>query len=145
MGGVKKEIILAIGVGFVVGLLITYGVWQANKAISLTKTIAPEKEETIESQPTPETKKSVLNLISPPNELLTKEPKVTLRGNYIPNAQIAIVQESQEKIIKVDASGAFETEITLTPGENQLEIYGFTKDGDEARQILTIIHSTAEL
>lgn len=145
MGGMKKEILLAIGVGFIVGLTITYGVWQANRAINQSKLITPAEEEANEAQPTLEVKKTNLNLIFPPNDLISSEPKIILRGNYLPGAEIAIIQESQEKIIKADPNGAFETEINLTPGENQIEVFGFTKEGEEDKQLITIVHSTAEI
>lgn len=138
----KKEIFWAVFIGFIVGLLITFGIWQANKAI---KNTLPKQEQTEEPNPTEEANKPVLTILSPPNELLSKEAKTEINGHYLPEAQIAIVYEKGEIIVACDKDGNFETEIDLIAGENIIDIYGFSKDGDEAKQTLTLVHSTVEI
>lgn len=140
----EKEVFIAILVGFLIGLVVTFGVWQANKAIKSSIT-------SISPSPSPsvffpeEQQKPVLSILDPPNEFLSKESKITLRGSYKPESQIAIIYEKGEKIIQTNHDGFFETQIDLVLGENLIEIYGFTNQGDEAKQILTIVHSTADI
>jgi len=139
----QKEVLLAIFVGFLIGLLLTFGIWKANQAIKSTGIPTPsiiQEEESV-----PEIIKPTLSILSPPNELLTKEGKITLKGSYAPDSLIAIIYEKGEKIINTDEKGAFETELNLILGENQIEIYAFTKEGEEAQQILTIVYSTVEI
>jgi len=137
----QKEVFLAIFIGFVIGLLVTFGVWQANKAIKTTT--APTPTPTV--QEVPEITKPILNILTPANEYLSKEPKITLKGSYAPDSQIVVIFEKGEKILKAEKDGNFETEIDLVLGENLIEVYGFTKEGEEAKQTLTIVHSTAEI
>lgn len=138
----QKEVFLAIFIGFIIGLLITFGVWQANKAIKTTATPTPIP---VSKELPEEVKKPVLTILSPQNEFLSKEGKITLSGSYAPESQIAVIFEKGEKILKTDENGNFETEISLILGENLIEIYGFTQEGDEAKQTLTIVYSTAEI
>jgi len=137
----QKEVFLAIFFGFIIGILVTFGTWQANKAIKTTSTLTPTPTIFETAQPV----KPSLHILSPANEFLSKEPKVVVRGNYVPDSQIAIIYENGEKIIKTSGDGSFEAEISLILGENQIEIYGFTKEGEETKQILTIVHSTADI
>lgn len=138
----QKEVFLAIFIGFLIGLLITFGIWQANKAIKSTAGPTPPVS-VIEVSP--EVAKPTLSLLTPADEFLSKEAKVTIKGSYVPNSQIVIISEKGEKILESDKDGVFETEISLVLGENQIEVYGFTKEGDEAKQTLTIVYSTAEI
>jgi len=137
----QKEVFFAIFFGFIIGILVTFGAWQANKAIKTNSTPTPTPTISEITQPV----KPSLNILSPANEFLSKDSKVVVRGTYIPDSQIAVIYEGGEKIIKTDSDGSFETEISLILGENQIEFYGFTKEGEEAKQILTIVHSTAEI
>lgn len=138
----QKEVFLAIFIGFLIGLLITFGIWQANKAIKSTAGPTPPVSVV---EVSPEVAKPTLSLLTPADEFLSKEAKVTIKGSYVPNSQIVIISEKGEKILESDKDGVFETEISLVLGENQIEVYGFTKEGDEAKQTLTIVYSTAEI
>lgn len=138
----QKEVFLAIFIGFIVGLLITFGLWQANKAI---KSTLPQNSIDSPVTPTAEVFKPTLNILSPAPEFLSKESKINLKGSYAPEAQIAVLMEKGEKIIQADSGGVFETEIELILGENQIEVSGFTKGGEEAKQVIMIVYSTAEI
>ena len=141
----QKEVFLAIFVGFIIGLLLTFGIWQANNAIKTSK-LGVQTETTEQSEePASETKKPMLSIISPTDSYLSKEAKVSLKGSYAPNSQIAILTEKGQKVISTDNNGLFETEINLVTGENQIEIYGFSKEGDEAKQVITVVYTTAEI
>jgi len=93
----QKEVLGAIFIGFLIGLVITFGVWQANKAIKSSSTLPTAGEITPSESPTGEVNKPVLNIVSPANELLTKEATVTVKGTYLPGAQIVIFYEKGEK------------------------------------------------
>lgn len=141
----KKEVFLAILVGFVIGLIITFGVWQANKAIKSSSTLPKTSEIDQSLSPTPEANKSSLTILAPADELLSKLPTVTVKGIYLPGAQIVIIYEKGEKLLKADNNGNFEIEIGLVTGENQIEINGFTKEGDEAKQTITVVYTTVDI
>jgi len=138
----QKEVFLAIFIGFIIGLAITFGVWQANQVIKTANSPTPG----VTSEPTiSEVSQPKLNLSSPANDFLSKEKKVSLAGNYAPNSFISVIFETGEKIVETDETGAFETEIDLILGENQIEVQGLTKEGSSEKQTLTIVYSTAEI
>lgn len=141
----QKEVLLAVVVGFVVGILLTFGIWQANQAIRKSTLVSPALTEEIESSPAPLTTKPRLTIISPSNELLTSETKVSLKGSFSSDSQIAIIFEGSEKIVETDGDGNFETEIELVAGENLIQIIGINNDDEEDRETLMIVHSTAEI
>lgn len=141
----QKEVILAIFVGFIIGLLLTFGIWQANNAIKTSK-LGVQTETTEQSEElVSETQKPILSITSPTDSFLSKEVKVSLKGSYSPNSQIAILSEKGQKVVSADDNGLFETEINLITGENLIEIYGFSKEGDEAKQAITVVYTTADI
>lgn len=139
----QKEVISAILVGFVIGLLITFGIWKANQAITSTASISPQPSLT--ENPTPELPKTKLDISSPVNDFLSKEDKVLIKGTYLPNAEMVIISEKDQKTVKSDDKGNFETEVNLILGENQIQVYGFNKEGEEAKQVISVVYSTAEI
>lgn len=139
----QKEVILAILVGFIIGLLITFGIWKANQAIISTSSISPQPNQT--ENPTPELSKTKLDISSPVSDFLTKESNVVIKGTYRPNAEMVIISEKDQKTFKSDNEGNFEVEVNLILGENQIQVYGFTKEGEEDKQVINVVYSTAEI
>lgn len=145
----RKEILIAIIIGFVLGLVITFGVWTANKAIKE----APPKEETTNRQaqeeatatPSPTAQEPTLTIISPEDNLLSDKEKIDISGKTTPGATVVILFTEGEKIIEADKQGGFSTEITLAGGSNEIKVSSFDKDGKEISKSITIVYSTAEI
>jgi hypothetical protein len=138
----KKEVILAILSGFAIGLIITFGIYTAQKSLQNKQTGA---EPTTSPQATtePETQHT-LTLISPGNETVHQQETITLEGKTSPQATVAIVTEEEEKIITADNQGQFATEITLKGGANTITATAFTSNGNQAKANLNLIYSTAD-
>lgn len=140
----RKEVLIAIIIGFGLGLVITFGIWTANKALKENASEMPSPvEEEIEEEPAP---KPVLELlvVSPENNIVSEKEIIEVSGQTATGAVVAIVYPDGEEIIETDESGAFSTEISLIGGDNQIEISAFNPDGDEVAKILTVVYSTAE-
>lgn len=140
----RKEVILAIIIGFGLGLVITFGIWTANKAIKET---APTKEAPLEeaeptATPAPEVS---LTVLSPQNNTVYDEETLTVSGQSAKEAIIVIIYEEGEKILEADENGNFETEIDLIGGENLVEIAAYDLEGNEVSQTFTVVYSTAEI
>lgn len=142
----KKEVLIAIIIGFALGLVITFGVWTANRAIKET---APQKEqpgvkevEVEEITPTPEIS---LTITTPENNTISNQEKIEVKGKTTPLAIVVIIYQEGEKILEADKEGNFETEITLSGGANEIKVSAHDQKGNEASQILTIVYSTAEI
>jgi len=141
----KKEIIIAIVIGFALGLLITFGIWTANKAIKNKPTPTEETELITPIEPTPTAAEFSLTIISPEDDSLINTSKVELKGSTVANAVIVIAEENGEKIIEADEEGSFATELALIAGTNEIKITAFNSEGDEVSQTLSLVYSTKEI
>jgi len=142
----KKEILIAIVIGFALGLLITFGIWTANKAI-LTKSEAPPEEKEVQEivEPTPIPVGFSLNILSPQDETLIDTNKAEIKGSSVAAAIIVIVAENGEKIIEADENGSFATEVSLVRGINEITITAFNQEGEKTSETLSVVYSTAEI
>lgn len=140
----RKEVIIAIILGFALGLVITFGIWKANKAL---RREAPEEIPVVEEvvpEPTP-TPAFTLEIISPEDEGISAEDKITITGKTGPGSVVAVAYEKGEEIVEADSAGNFEVEVDLVSGINEIEITAFSLEGDEASASLNIVYSTAEI
>lgn len=141
----RKEVLIAILVGFALGLVITFGVWSANKALTSKKApIVPEEEITPEAQVTP-TPPFSLVISKPEDESISDVEKITISGTTEPQAQIVIIGEKGEEILEADEKGIFTSEVSLVSGTNEITITAFSENGDEVSKTLNVVYSTAEI
>lgn len=141
----RKEVLIAIIIGFGLGLVITFGIWTANKALKETAptTTAPV-EEGAEITPTPAPALELV-ITSPENNTVSEEEMIEVSGQTAPSAIVAITYPEGEKLLEADEDGSFSTEISLIGGDNLIEISAFNEEGDEATKTLTVVYSTAEI
>lgn len=143
----KKEVLIAIITGFALGLLITFGVWTANRAIKKT----PEPETLVsptpqaESTPTAESSEISLTIYSPEDNFLTDQEEIEISGKTASQAVVVIIYPEGEKILEADENGDFSTMITLDGGDNEIEITAYDQGGSEIKKTLTVVYSTAEI
>ncbi len=144
----RKEVLVAIIIGFGLGLVITFGIWTANKALKDTSTDSVETpaplEEEIETAliPTPALE---LLITSPENNTISEKQTIEIVGQAAVKAIISIIYPDGEKLLEADDDGNFSTEISLVGGDNQIKISAFSSEGDEASKTLTIVYSTAKI
>lgn len=148
----KKEIILAIFLGFIVGLAITYGIYTANRAIngnSVKKTSAsasPDATADESPQASPSIGELTLEITEPDDNLVVKSNSVEIKGNTSPNNFVAVMGEDNESIVAADKEGFFRTEIGLISGINSINIVSSTRDNSEQMQKnIEIVYSEAEI
>jgi len=142
----KKEILLSIIIGLCLGLLITFGLYSAKKAIKIQKEIlSPQVESEINRNQQPANTFQTLSLISPLDQSISSEPKTTLSGTSSPLSWVIILTEKGEAVIRADEKGGFETEVQLISGENEIQIKAITDRGEESEKIITVVYSTAEI
>ena len=144
----RKEVLVAIIIGFGLGLVITFGIWTANKALKNTSTDSVETpaplEEEIETAliPTPTLE---LLITSPENNIVSEKETIEIIGQTAVKAIISIIYPDGEKLLEADEDGNFSTEISLVGGDNQIKISAFSSEGDEASKTLTVVYSTAKI
>jgi hypothetical protein len=139
----RKEVIIAILIGFGLGLVITFGIWTANRALQEapgeeTSTTAPVEETT-------PTSAFSLTINQPEDNSISAEEEITLSGSTRPGGVVVVLYEEGEKILEANEEGEFETEITLVGGSNEIKVSAYDNEGNEVGQTLTIVYSTAEI
>ena len=141
----RKEVILAIVGGVALGLLVIGGLWWTNKAtteenLNITPTPVLEQPPTLTSAPS-----LSLEIISPEDESIIEEEKITLEGKTVPESVVVVIYSEGENIVEADKEGNFETEITLVGGANEIKITAYDEEGNQAKKNLTLIYSTAKI
>ncbi len=141
----KKEVILAISIGFALGLIITFGIWTANQSFKNLPQPSPKASVAPSPTPTNQQPTNQLTISTPDDESLVSTGTVTLSGTTTPNATLLIVSENGEQTANANASGAFSLDVDLITGFNTITVYSYSTDGKEASKSLTITYSTAKI
>ncbi len=148
----RREVILAIAIGFAIGLLIAAGLLLGRKTIREKIKILP-KQQTIASpapsEPSPSPISPIapitLTILSPEDESIIGENKVTLKGQTEPEAIISVIYEEGEALGEADKDGNFDFEIPLIGGANKITITAYNPEGEEKSETITAVYTTAEI
>lgn len=132
----RKEVIIAILIGLGMGLIITYGVYKSRTSISTPDT----KPAVVAPSPTPIGGNSQnLSLISPEDEIIQSDTKLTVTGSTSPNNFVVIFINDTETITNADESGNFSVEVTLEKDTNIINIQTINEDGETTTIERTVI------
>lgn len=150
----KKEVLLAISIGFALGLVITFGIWTANKSLASIKKNTPKPTPTEMAQNTPSanvsptpaaTASSALTITSPDDEAFSAKNTTTVSGKTTPGSTVVILYEGNDDVVLADTNGNFTDDIDLITGFNTITVSAFDKNGTESTQTLTVTYSTAKI
>lgn len=139
----KKEVLLAIVIGFGIGLLITFGIYTARTALQKQAAASPSPQAAV--TPAPSEKPSSLTITEPKADTLTDTDKVTVSGTASPEATVALTTADTQKIVVADKTGHFSSEVELSGGVNTITITSFAADGTKSQASTTIVYSTAQI
>lgn len=134
----KKEAFLAIVIGIIVGLGITYGIYQIRQRFT------PEPESIIDGLTTPAPESSPsgaekLFITSPQNESVLYDSEITLSGTTLSQELVVIFVNEREYVTQADDIGAFAAKIQLDEGSNVIEVISIKNDGTEEKKDLVVI------
>jgi len=147
----RKDVVIAISIGLVIGLVITYGIWIANKSLKLAQnhpgaSPTPVTTSSPEASPSPNpSANSVLVISSPEDESLSESATVTIKGQTIPNSDLVFFSEKSETFLKSDARGEFSTSVNLETGYNQLKIIVIDASGVEYSVERLVTYTTSKI
>ena len=79
----RKEIVIAICVGFVIGLIITFGIYTANRALKQKSQPAAELSKTEVSSSSPAAPRLILEISEPEINLVVKKTKLLFPAKQI--------------------------------------------------------------
>lgn len=138
----RKEIFIAVFIGIILGSIVTYGIYTANKAI-INKATGKSREGTQIPTPTPTpTTNIILEITDPQPDIVTNESKIVIKGRSIENAIITITTDIEDFLVEADTQGLFSQEIALIKGANTINITA--SDGNKLSQteVINLVYST---
>lgn len=133
----KKEILLAIIGGCLLGLIIGFGLWRLNLAFSVAKNSNKEGNENQEN-----TGKFSIELNKLSNNDVFYENPVTFSGITKANSKIVISSENKDYFLTSDNKGNFEQNIELIGGVNQIIITAFDLAGKKVEKKILVVYSS---
>lgn len=141
----RKEFLAAVIIGFIIGLIIVFGVYTANRAVSQKKQMAlPSPVSSILPSPSPVSLVD-LQIIEPQNNIVVNKSKINLSGRTASFAFVAVMAEDFEEIFQADKEGLFSLEVPLTSGANEIKIVSWQNEEEKQEKTLMIVYSTAEI
>jgi hypothetical protein len=143
----RKEVIIAIILGLLLGFVITFGVYRAQKFLRQPQ-INPQQDELLRTPITAPVgdEPQDLAVINPENGLITEQSTIVVTGTTAPNVPIVLLANNTEYVTTSDATGAFSVEVPLRQGSTVITTYVLREDGSSLRDERTIIQSNiAEL
>ena len=124
----KKEFLLAIIVGLVMGLFITYGFYHSQKAADPSQVATITEFDDQELVTTLENGK--LTIFSPDDEVIQSETSTKVAGSTAPNSYIVIFINDTPYITQADETGNFSRELELDPLANIISIHAIDESGE---------------
>lgn len=141
----RKEILLAIIVGIVVGLGITFGLYLLRERFQPRQTLQQIANlGQMEASPSPDAA-GTLTIQQPRNNFYTQDSFVRIVGRATPNSHIVILAEDAEYLTTADQDGDFSQEIELTAGGNRVTVVSTSPEGEQEDVVLSIVFSTVDL
>lgn len=141
----KKEVIIAIIVGLFIGLIFTLGISTANKALNQQKV----KKLTIQDSATPpnldNNQQKTLTITTHENFDLIDQSETALSGIAWPNAVIALMTETQTKLVQADSEGIFNFKVNLIKGFNEITLIATDETNTAQTQNLVLTYSTTKI
>lgn len=141
----KKEVLIAVIAGLVLGLVITMGIYTANRSLNQQRA-----KKLMQNTPTPTAlpanfNNKTLNLTSHESFDLVEKSDVTLSGVAWPEAVVALITEAGSQIIRADKEGIFVFETRLIKGFNEITVIASDETGTTQTQNLVITYSTTKI
>jgi|GEM_PF-1280796 hypothetical protein len=142
----KKEVIIAVISGLVLGLIITLGIYTANKSLSKLKTQKKIDAQT-ENLPSPtlaQTNK-ILSVTSAEPFDLINQSDLTLSGVAWPQAIVALMTETNNLLTQADSEGIFSFQFDLINGFNEITIIATDETSETQTLNLILTYSTSKI
>ena len=145
----KKEIIIAIILGLVVGLGITFvsavirhGDNQSQQNKNIANRIALENNALEDGDSTAGLK---VKILSPTNETVVTDAELTLTGRALADSLLVVFVNDNDTITNVPENGEFSIPIKLETGSNILSIHAVDEAGQTYDDQITVIYTNKSL
>lgn len=141
----KKEVLIAIIAGLVLGLVITMGIYTANRSLNLQRNKKLSQNSAAPTAIPSGINNKTLNLTSHESFDLVDRSELTLSGIAWPEAIVALISEADSQIIRADEEGIFVFETRLMKGFNEIAIIAGDESGTTQTQNLVLTYSTNKI
>lgn len=132
----KKEVVIAIVFGGILGLVVAFGIWRVNSAL------AP-KGQGEEARATPSPKAEFLiTLAKPENNDVTPASPLEVTGLTKAGALVTISGQEDDYVTDANSQGIFAESVDLTAGVNQILLTAFDADANSAKTSLLVVFSS---
>lgn len=138
----RKEIILAVIIGIILGGIILYGISLANNSAK-SNLLNESGEKSINTDTTLMEQNSEISFVFPIDNAVITDPQITLKGSTSPNLNLAIITENDDIITASDDSGNFSSIINLISGENIITVTIVDHNLATTSASITVIHTTS--
>lgn len=144
----RKEMSVAILLGFGIGLLVVFGVITAQTALKQHPQGARSEQEsgTPATPAAPKTSASAhsIALTQPQDGQVFSDSGASVAGSTSPLSHVVITTEQDQFFVDADSEGKFSQSVTLVSGENEIHIVSFSPSGDRAELIISVVYTTAD-
>lgn len=134
----RKEVFLAIFIGLVMGLFITYGIYQAQSGQD--EAVTDVKELKANPQPTTSPEKlGQLAIYNPTDESIISESNIKVTGKTTTDSQVVIFVNDKPYITRSDDTGNFTKDVELDELSNVIQVHSIEEDGESLKAQKTVI------
>lgn len=137
----RKEIFIAVLIGLGLGLIVTYGVYTANNAISNKNTTKPQTTTIPTPTPIP-VQKLQISVATPEDNIVVTEPEIIISGLTRTNVIVAIILDNNQYLVESGNDGSFSKEIELEKGTNTIKVSASDTNQISQTKTLHIVYST---
>lgn len=141
----KKEVLIAVVTGLILGLIITMGIFTANRSINQQRVKKQLQQSPAIVLPPSENNTKTLNLTSHESFDLLDESDIKLSGVAWTNAVIALITETDTQLIQADEEGIFVFSVRLIKGFNEITLVATDETGFTQSLNLVLTYSTTQL
>ncbi len=136
----RKEVLIAVFIGLVLGGVITFGIYTANLASN--RSPSPE---TASVTPTPTVPDTLFVLSSPEDGDIFTSPIATLSGSLKTATYLVISTDTQDYILKPAADNSFSLNLILATGANTIKFTAVSFDGKRQELTINLVYTSAKL
>lgn len=139
----RKEILLAIIVGVVFGLGVTFAVYTLRQRFFRNTTpdaIEQSRQQGANTNPSP-TPNSTLSIQRPLQDFATDQNTVQIVGRAQSESLIVVLANNSEFVTSADKDGDFALQVSLVQGGNKLTVIATTSEGSQESAILNVVYA----
>lgn len=141
----KSDIIIAVGIGFVIGSLFAIGATSLPSLLSQgKKTLPASATPTVPTQPTG-ISNDAFSLQDPKDNTVADSKSITVSGKAKNGTKLFIETEGESKIIEASGSGTFETSIKINEGANTVYVTNFDDIAEVRLETRTVFYTPEDL